>query len=271
MLATSCRKKTRPVKTALKRDAAAQTKVQALLAVARSCRDCGQRLSPLEDALHQCSVSLEWPFPAESLSSDGCRVVRLGPSALRGAAGVRLVELWEKIRDTELSHTLELPSAERLANHSAWLLLALRGKEVLALLSAERVPASWAAISPESASRTALTCDKQKSIAAPLQPHSEGAVADHEAGTQPLISIEYCARIQSHHGDGSLQSFAYAQQWEPFLSSPWQARTPPRRAGFALGVAVVWVRRRERRRGLATALVDCWALRQRTVPTQVHK
>ncbi|CAJ1393375.1 unnamed protein product [Effrenium voratum] len=215
MLATSCRKKTRPVKTALKREAGAQTKVQSLLAVARSCRDCGQRLSPLEDALHQCSVSLEWPFPAESLSSDGCRVVRLGPSALRGAAGVRLVELWEKIRDTELSHALELPSAERLANHSAWLLLALRGKEVLALLSAERVPASWAAISPESASRTALTCDKQKSIAAPLQPHSEGAVADHEA------------------------------------------RTPPRRAGFALGVAVVWVRRRERRRGLATALVDC--------------
>ena len=145
MLSTSCRKK-RVLKAEKPRVSKPRTP-QRLLAVARCCRDCGLRLSALEDALHQCSRAFDWPFPTETIcnvfaSSGKCRLVRLGASALHGTMLSRLTELWETIRETDLSHSLELPTAERLANGSAWLLMALKGREVLALLSAERIGAS---------------------------------------------------------------------------------------------------------------------------------
>jgi len=101
------------------------------------------------------------------------------------------VELWENIRSTQLSHILELPSAEQMASKSAIILLALRGKDVLALLSAERI-----------------TADK-------LGPPS---LASSTTRAQQMLQ---------------------SQKTEPLL-----------------GVAVLWTRRRERRRGLAVALVD---------------
>jgi len=143
MLSTGPKKtRVKIVKKDLKPRSIAQP--QRLLAVARSCRDCGLRLSALEDALHQCSKTFDWPFPAETLcnasaASGQCRLVRLGANALRGTAQSRLTELWETIREIDLSHSLELPIAERLANQSAWLLMALKGREVLGLLSAERI------------------------------------------------------------------------------------------------------------------------------------
>jgi len=178
---------------------------QRLLAVARSCRDCGLRLSALEDALHQCSKTFDWPFPAETLcnasaASGQCRLVRLGANALRGTAQSRLTELWETIREIDLSHSLELPTAERLANQSAWLLMALKGREVLGLLSAERI--------------------------------------------RPDTSTFF----------DSLESMSESQESD---ISAMEGDIQPPKVKTTLGVAVVWVRRRERRRGLATSLVNC--------------
>ena len=96
MLSTSCRKRPR----VLKDKPRTVSKPQRLLAVARCCRDCGLRLSALEDALHQCSKAFDWPFPAETIcsasaSSGQCRLVRLGANTLRGTTLSRLAELWE--------------------------------------------------------------------------------------------------------------------------------------------------------------------------------
>lgn len=124
--------------------------------------------------------------------------MRLGANTLRGTTLSRLAELWETIRETDLSHSLDLPSGERLANGSAWLLMALKGREVLGLLSAERIAGTSSACLDSSGSGM-----KQKSEA-------DASKADIGQRTKPT-----------------------------------------------LGVAVVWVRRRERRRGLATSLVDC--------------
>lgn len=199
MLSTSCRKRPR----VLKDKPRTVSKPQRLLAVARCCRDCGLRLSALEDALHQCSKAFDWPFPAETICSASascgqCRLVRLGANTLRGTTLSRLAELWETIRETDLSHSLDLPSGERLANGSAWLLMALKGREVLGLLSAERIAGTSSACLDSSGSGM-----KQKS-------ETDASKADIGQRTKPT-----------------------------------------------LGVAVVWVRRRERRRGLATSLVDC--------------
>ena len=147
MLSTSCRKKPRVLKEKPK----TVSKPQRLLAVARCCRDCGLRLSALEDALHQCSKAFDWPFPAETIcsasaASGQCRLVRLGAKTLRGTMLIRLAGLWETIRETDLSHSLDLPSGERLANGSAWLLMALKGREVLGLLSAERIAGTSACL-----------------------------------------------------------------------------------------------------------------------------
>eukprot|EP00435_Cladocopium_sp_Y103_P027147 s5134_g6.t1 len=203
MLSTSCRKKPRVLKEKPK----TVSKPQRLLAVARCCRDCGLRLSALEDALHQCSKAFDWPFPAETIcsasaSSGQCRLVRLGANTLRGTMLSRLTELWETIRETDLSHSLDLPSGERLANGSAWLLMALKGREVLGLLSAERIAGTASACLDSSG----LTGMKQKSET----DTSKADIGQRTKATEPT-----------------------------------------------LGVAVVWVRRRERRRGLATSLVDC--------------
>ncbi|CAE7637314.1 STR6 [Symbiodinium sp. CCMP2456] len=193
MLAVS---KPRPVKQRVLKRQPPGGCSQSLLAVARNCRECGERLTALEGALHLCPAIFEWTFPAETLgsapSAEGpCRLVRLGANARKGAADAKLVELWENIRKTQLSHILELPSTEQLASQSASILLALRGKDVLALLSAERI-----------------TADK---LGRPF-------LASRATQTQPMLQ---------------------SQKTEPLL-----------------GVALLWTRRRERRRGLAVALVD---------------
>ena len=192
MLAVS---KRRPVKQRLKRPPEG---CQSLLAVARNCRECGERLSALEGALHLCPAVFRWSFQGEVVgsapSADGpCRLVRLGANARKGAAGTELVELWENIRRTQLSHILELPSMEQLASRSAILLLALRGKDVLALLSAECIAARQLCPSAET---------KQAEVGGVIG-------VPHGASRDPL-----------------------------------------------LGLSVLWTRRRERRRGLAAALVD---------------
>lgn len=212
MLSTSRKKPRTKIE---KRLPSAVSKPQRLLAVARSCRDCGLRLSALEGALHQCSTALDWPFPTETLQlgvqigASGCRVVRLGAHHLRGAALIRLTELWETIQDTDLAHPFDLPSPERLANQSAYLLMALKGREVLALLSAERIAGAVAC--PDSVETKQKSQKSQKSQTDSLE------------------------------------------QRVP--------RAPRAPVASTLGVAVVWVRRRERRRGLATSMVDCRGLR----------
>jgi hypothetical protein len=125
---------------------------QQQLAVARSCRDCGLRLTALEDALHFCSAVLEWPFGAEvtsstvnnvrlstSSASSSCRIIRLSANAFRegSSCAARLTELWHHVQDGDLSHSLELPSANDVASGRCSFFLSLRGKEVLGLLSAE--------------------------------------------------------------------------------------------------------------------------------------
>mmetsp|Transcript_2916 Transcript_2916/g.6986 ORF Transcript_2916/g.6986 Transcript_2916/m.6986 type:complete len:240 (+) Transcript_2916:77-796(+) len=194
------KKKAGQTKTSRSGPVKAPGRSQSLLAVARTCRQCGERLTALEDALHQCPAVFRWTFSAEAVgsaaSTDGaCRLVRLGACARRGAANARLEELWENIRDTQLSHILDLPSAERLASKAAIILLALRGKDVLALISAERIP------------------------------------------------VQHVYYWQASSGSKLVSSSA---------------------SGPALGVSVIWTSRRQRRRGLARALVDC--ARKLTVP-----
>eukprot|EP00438_Fugacium_kawagutii_P025552 Skav222817 [mRNA] locus=scaffold1444:185244:187561:+ [translate_table: standard] len=217
MLSTSRKKPRMKIEKRIeKRLPSAVSKPQRLLAVARSCRDCGLRLSALEGALHQCSTALDWSFPSETvqlgvqIGTSACRVVRLGAHHLRGAALSRLTELWETIQDTDLAHPFDLPSPERLANQSAYLLMALKGREVLGLLSAERI----AVPCPDS-------LDKMKQ-----KPQTESQ-------QKPQTESQQASQAESLDG----------------------AQRAP--ASPTLGVAVVWVRRRERRRGLATSMVDC--------------
>mmetsp|Transcript_82395 Transcript_82395/g.215042 ORF Transcript_82395/g.215042 Transcript_82395/m.215042 type:complete len:273 (+) Transcript_82395:65-883(+) len=121
---------------------------QAILGVARRCRECGEALRPLEAALHDCAAVLTWPFQADAISlpSDpttaarcgAVRAVRIGARPLSAAAREHLGTLWEFVRQ-DLSHGLELPSAEALSAGSCAILLALRGRDVLGVLWAERI------------------------------------------------------------------------------------------------------------------------------------
>lgn len=209
----------RAITSSQKQETAKQqiVKRQTLLMVTHRCRDCGQKLSPAEDALHCCTAALFWPFAASSehvpaassgrggaraSSSAAWRIMRLSANCLRGAAGLRLREIWEHVREGDLSHALELPTAEAVASKTAWLLLALRGKEVLGLLSAERVGPS-------------ACCELRESESYESRP-----------GAPPAKR----PRLDS-------QSAAFKDD-------------------SVLGVALIWVRRSERRRGLATTLVD---------------
>lgn len=194
-------------------------KRQTLLPVAHRCRDCGQTLSHAEDALHRCTTALAWPFASEQVAAAsssspgarlatsassgaaGSRIIRLSANCFRGAAGVRLREIWEHVREGDLSHALELPTAEAVASKTAWLLLALRGKEVLGLLSAERVGPT-------------TCCELRESI--------DGGRPEVQPAKRPRVDTQPAASK-----DDSV-----------------------------LGVALIWVRRSERRRGLASTLVD---------------
>eukprot|EP00929_Paragymnodinium_shiwhaense_P105854 TRINITY_DN70912_c0_g1_i1.p1 TRINITY_DN70912_c0_g1~~TRINITY_DN70912_c0_g1_i1.p1 ORF type:complete len:284 (-),score=46.44 TRINITY_DN70912_c0_g1_i1:239-1090(-) len=170
---------------------------QALLAVSRTCRECGCRLSPLEAALHKCTEALEWSYGGDVVAPGpggdaGCRVVRL-PAKLPPAARSRLEALWAFVR-AELPHSLGDPPSD-----SDQLLLALHGRRVVGLLWAERV-----------------------SMARLIEVDSMDAsddITESSAATSPEI-------LQSTGG------------------------TP------ALGVALMWVRRSEQRKNIATTMVD---------------
>uniref|UniRef100_A0A7R9ZX41 N-acetyltransferase ESCO acetyl-transferase domain-containing protein n=1 Tax=Pyrodinium bahamense TaxID=73915 RepID=A0A7R9ZX41_9DINO len=182
---------------------------QALLAVARCCRECGARLGALEGALHHCTLSLEWPHTGATEAVGGpwlgagvgaggatvCRLVRLGSGLLAPAARAQFGALWDFVRG-DLSHGLDQPAPERVAAGAAAVLLGLRGRKVVGLLWAERLEAGQL-----------------------VECVSEGTACG-----------------------GALQGAALGR------------RSPSARA--ALGVVLVWVRRSERRRGLATAMVD---------------
>merc|ERR1719386_170001 len=49
---------------------------QTVLALARTCRECGMRLGPLEAAMHKCDEALQWTCAAEQLAEwHGTRLV----------------------------------------------------------------------------------------------------------------------------------------------------------------------------------------------------
>jgi hypothetical protein len=194
---------------------------QQQLAVSRICRDCGLRLTALEDALHFCSTAFEWPFGSEvasttmnnvrlsnSSASSSSRIIRLSASAFRegSSCAARLNELWHHIQDGDLSHSLALPSANDIASGRCSFFLSLRGKEVLGLLSAEHCSLSQVSRHRISSTAAALV-DKEEVV-----------------------------------GSGANESL--------------------------LGIALIWVRRSERRRGVATSLLD--AARQASGVSRDH-
>lgn len=196
---------------------------QALLAVARCCRDCGARLTALEGALHSCTVPLEWPcggtevaggpWPQAGTGVGGagcCRILRLRAGVLAPAVWERFHALWDFVRQ-DLSHGLDPPTPEAVTAGASAILLGVRGREVVGLIWAERVDGPWCL----------RYADAEEEAAAPAAAATAGAAA----------------------------------------ALPAAERRAPR---AALGVALVWVRRTERRRGLATALVDA-ARRQAAV------
>jgi len=118
---------------------------QTLLAVARQCRDCGERLEGIEGAFHQCRKSLHWPFGSTAIdglsriekTGNTFRVARLASGDLTGpSASARFDELWSFVLN-DLSHSLGAPSPASLGNRSDTLLICLRGREVMAMLWAE--------------------------------------------------------------------------------------------------------------------------------------
>lgn len=172
-----------------------------MLAVAHTCRECGARLDRLEALVHHCAAALEWPYGGDAvagpwagaaraaISSGACRIVRLSAQLLASrSASSRFGELWDYVR-SDLSHGLDPPAPSAAAAGECAMLLALRGREVVGLLWAER--ATSAAL---------LEADEAD---------SHGGATE----TAPQVPVQ-------------------------------------------LGVALVWVRRSERRRGLATAMLD---------------
>jgi len=226
--------------------------VQRLLAVARCCRDCGQRMTPLEDALHSCAAALEWPLPlggaqeelagpwpgARSSSTGVCRIVRLGAATLRGAgaASTRLTELWRHIQESDLSHCLPPPNADDVASGAAFLLLGLRGKEVVGLLSAERLGAGHVVQRAGRDSMDALS----------FSPGSSSTAGNSQGpwDLEPTTPSPGKKRKDS------------ARDKDAKIGLDGEGSASLGQASFPLGIAVVWVRRSERRRGLATSMVE---------------
>eukprot|EP00933_Yihiella_yeosuensis_P039517 TRINITY_DN33581_c0_g1_i1.p1 TRINITY_DN33581_c0_g1~~TRINITY_DN33581_c0_g1_i1.p1 ORF type:complete len:353 (+),score=80.43 TRINITY_DN33581_c0_g1_i1:44-1102(+) len=229
---------------------------QKQLAVARQCRDCGQRLSAVEDSLHFCTAALEWPFPADAVAgawtgarlsgspSSGsntggrCRIVALGASALRKGttACARLEELWRFVQEGDLSHSLDLPSAEAVATKTAWLLLALRGREVVGLVSTERLLSDQ--IKEHRICNAPGLADLESTAAEAEETFPPAAATPPGSTTRPLDAEETPPPLPISDIDRPAK------------------RQRTNDAKMLLGIALVWVRRSERRRGLATSLVD---------------
>lgn len=195
---------------------AAPKQHQALLAFARRCVECGEHLGPMEASLHECALMLDWPFGGDEVSaSNGCRVLRLGaarpvtPAAqhLPLRAQSRFDDIWEFVRN-DVSHGLEPPTDEALASGRAFILLALQGRRVVGLVSAERLTPN------------------QKVQCMPDEDVSGLALVE------PGVHL---------HG-------------RPQIA--------------ALGISLIWVRRSDRRKGLARAMVDA-ARKISTLPGQV--
>lgn len=178
---------------------------QAVLAVARTCRECGLRLgaSSLEASLHKCTASLEWPLGGEAVgkaTKSTCRIVRLGAGQTTPAARQRFEMLWEFIRE-DLSHGLEAPSAAAITAGDCTVLLCLRSHEVIGLLWAE------------------------------------------PAGKAELLDSDEAL------GDSPSSVFGSSSNNRTDLSTSSQI-------AVSIGVALIWVRRTERRRGHATSMLD---------------
>ena len=95
------------------------------------------------------------------------------------------------VRDRELSHSLELPSIEALASQSAWLLLALKGREGLGMLSAERITTEI--VEPETP-----TCYKRpRNAKTSDQEIVEAKMAGHE-GRRSLVPSIFADATQLH-------------------------------------------------------------------------
>jgi len=226
--AASTTAKAQPLQLGTKRP----QKTQTLLAVARRCRDCGLSLGALEGALHRCADALVWSFGGEALAipTEGrgpavdCRIVKLGaPASTPGsAAGEAFGTLWDFVR-TDMSHGFEQPSTA--AGTAAAVLLALRGRQVLGLLWVERIT-----------NAEILHIAEEDAIGAPA---ASSAIATAGAGS--LVSK--ASDVLSAAGDVTVNDSPKA------MASPVAVRA-------TLGVALVWVRRTERRKGLATAMLD---------------
>mmetsp|Transcript_98152 Transcript_98152/g.194373 ORF Transcript_98152/g.194373 Transcript_98152/m.194373 type:complete len:196 (+) Transcript_98152:233-820(+) len=163
----------------------------------------------MEAALHECTLMLEWPFGSDEVcASNGYRFLRLGSAGLATlAAQSRFDDIWEFVRN-DVSHGLEPPTKEALAEGRAFILLAVQGRRVVGLVSAER-----------------LTPDQK------LQ-----CMPDEDSPGLALVE-------PGVHPHGIFQT-------------------------AALGIFLIWVRRSERRKGLASAMVD--VVRQvATLPGQV--
>mmetsp|Transcript_60403 Transcript_60403/g.143998 ORF Transcript_60403/g.143998 Transcript_60403/m.143998 type:complete len:295 (-) Transcript_60403:231-1115(-) len=117
---------------------------QAVLAVARRCKECGVHLSATESMHHRCALALAWPFPApEGFAAEGirmgrgvtsCRIVRLDSRLFSSPTGRRQFEaLWSFI-SVDLPHALGEPTIEAIASGTALLLLAVQAKEVVGLI-----------------------------------------------------------------------------------------------------------------------------------------
>lgn len=125
---------------------------QTQLALARKCRECGMKLTAVQATIHSCTAVLEWNFGTEQLISSyaggdvphireavvGFRIAVLGARTLTPTAYDRLCDAWDFVR-SDFSHALDLPSREALSVGTNLILVALRGREIVAFLSVARV------------------------------------------------------------------------------------------------------------------------------------
>merc|ERR1719183_600951 len=195
------------------------TNTQTLLAVARQCRECGEKLTGIEGAMHNCRKALHWPFGCREIPMNsspnskfktkvpnGCRIARLAAANIAGgSASARFDEMWAVI-SKDLSHCLGAPSLDELGSGDSFVLLVLHGREVEGLLWAERL--------------------------------TEGIGLREATPEERCLDTHKNMPPQIEHGTGQMVQ-----------------RLVVGRRGM-LGVRLIWVHRPFRKKGLARCLVD---------------
>jgi len=203
------------------------SKQQTVLAVARQCRECGARLGALEGAMHRCVSALEWAFSAEEVAgawagarmgtgTGRCRIVRLGLMGLTSLAAREQFKAIWGFIRDELSHGLDLPTPADICAGTSVVLLGLRGRGVVGFLLVESV-------------NSAVVMDVEAQVGCDAS--GEEVTADPTAAGLLTCELDLPMDIDT------------------------QGKVPDRQR-VALGIRLMWVRRCERRRGVATALVD---------------